>query len=151
MLRANETKQLRLNGISSALFNYEFTLHVNFPVTVDDLINFGNGVAALLAVALVYLLTGKIKYRKSVFFSITLFFFLMLFTIQFHLSLYGWKEVHSRLWLSLPLNLAQPTDITIEINFQSICFCCIDFNAWYVDYTLGTRGKTETFIFRFSV
>lgn len=76
MLRANETKQLRLNGISSALFNYEFTLHVNFPVTVDDLINFGNGVAALLAVALVYLLTGKIKYRKSVFFSITLFFFL---------------------------------------------------------------------------
>lgn len=75
MLRANETKQLRLNGISSALFNYEFTLHVNFPVTVDDLINFGNGVAALLAVALVYLLTGKIKYRKSVFFSITLFFF----------------------------------------------------------------------------
>lgn len=89
MLRANETKQLRLNGISSALFNYEFTLHVNFPVTVDDLINFGNGVAALLAVALVYLLTGKVKYRKSVFFSITLFFFLMLFTIQFHLSLYG--------------------------------------------------------------
>ena len=75
MLRANETKQLRLNGISSALFNYEFTLHVNFPVTVDDLINFGNGVAALLAVVLVYLLTGKIKYRKSVFFSITLFFF----------------------------------------------------------------------------
>lgn len=75
MLRANETKQLRLNGISSALFNYEFTLHANFPVTVDDLINFGNGVAALLAVALVYLLTGKIKYRKSVFFSITLFFF----------------------------------------------------------------------------
>lgn len=77
MLRANETKQLRLNGISSALFNYEFTLHVNFPVTVDDLINFGNGVAALLAVVLVYLLTGKIKYPKKIFFfSITLFFFL---------------------------------------------------------------------------
>lgn len=76
MLRANETKQLRLNGISSALFNYEFTLHVNFPVTVDDLINFGNGVAALLAVVLVYLLTGKIKYQKKFFFSITLFFFL---------------------------------------------------------------------------
>lgn len=76
MLRANETKQLRLNGISSALFNYEFTLHVKFPVTVDDLINFGNGVAALLAVVLVYLLTGKIKYQKIFFFSITLFFFL---------------------------------------------------------------------------
>lgn len=75
MLRANETKQLHLNGISSALFNYEFTLHVNFPVTVDDLINFGNGVAALLAVALVYLLTGKIKYRKSVFFQSRYFFF----------------------------------------------------------------------------
>lgn len=76
MLRANETKQLRLNGISSALFNYEFTLHVNFPVTVDDLINFGNGVAALLAVVLVYLPTGKIKYRKSVFFFNHVIFFL---------------------------------------------------------------------------
>ena len=90
MLRANETKQLRLNGISSALFNYEFTLHVNFPVTVDDLINFGNGVAALLAVVLVYLLTGKIKYQKHFFFfNHAIFFFKMLFTIQFHLSLYG--------------------------------------------------------------
>lgn len=76
MLRANETKQLRLNGISSALFNYEFTLHVNFPVTVDDLINFGNGVAALLAVVLVYLLTGKIKYQKNFFFfNHAIFFF----------------------------------------------------------------------------
>lgn len=76
MLRANETKQLRLNGISSALFNYEFTLHVKFPVTVDDLINFGNGVAALLAVVLVYLLTGKIKYQKIFFFQSRYFFFL---------------------------------------------------------------------------
>lgn len=75
MLRANETKQLRLNGISSALFNYEFTLHVNFPVTVDDLINFGNGVAALLAVVLVYLLTGKIKYQKHFFFFQSRYFF----------------------------------------------------------------------------
>lgn len=76
MLRANETKQLRLNGISSALFNYEFTLHVNFPVTVDDLINFGNGVAALLAVVLVYLLTSKIKYQKIFFFfNHAIFFF----------------------------------------------------------------------------